>query len=86
MRSIFALGRGDRPHNVIARIEFLGDPSDCAALAGGIPAFEYHHQRAPLLIRLQPEQMQFALQRGQLLFVFGFAKPLREVDVLKHGG
>src|SRR5271157_525610 len=63
---VLALWRGDGVDHVSARVEFLRDSLDGAALAGGIPAFKEENHRALLYIDLVAQFAELNLARRHL--------------------
>jgi hypothetical protein len=67
---LFALARlGKRHDAALTGIHSLGNRRDGAALAGGIPPLDQHHQALAGLLQPPRHAVEFDLQLFQFLFV-----------------
>jgi hypothetical protein len=77
------VGRRESHDPAVTGVEQLGDPLDRAPLAGGVPAFEDHHQPQPLVLDPLLHEEELDLEPFELLLVLLGGEP---DDALRRDG
>ncbi|MDT4827471.1 hypothetical protein FQZ97_608190 [compost metagenome] len=84
LRALFFGRRGDRHYVVLPRVQRPSDTADGATLAGGVVAFEHHHQRMAAHALVAHQAVEPRLLGGQLLLVLVLVELEAEIEAVQQ--